>query len=37
MTGTVDREDKHGGFKAKRPCILFSDIQRLEAVSGSLL
>jgi len=37
MTGIVDREDKYGGFKAKRPCIVFSDIQRLENVSGTFL
>lgn len=37
MIGVVDREDKkHGGFKAYRPGIVFSDIQRLESVTESL-
>ncbi len=37
MTGVVDRADKkHGGFKAFKPGIVFSDIQRLESVTASL-
>jgi len=37
MAGVVDREDKNGGFKAKRPCIMFSDILRLENTTATLL
>jgi len=36
MIGAIDREDRHGGFKASKPGIVFSDIQRLESVTGSL-
>jgi len=36
LVGVVDREDVYGNFKAHKPGIVFSDIQRLESVTGSL-
>ncbi len=36
IVGVVDRKDKNDEFKAHKPCIVFSDIQRIETVTGSL-
>ncbi|MBU0679169.1 MAG: hypothetical protein KJ626_13780 [Verrucomicrobia bacterium] len=36
MIGVIDREDVYGNFKAHKPGIVFSDIQRLESVTGEL-
>ena len=36
LIGVVDREDVYGNFKAHKPCIIFSDIQQLESVTGLL-
>jgi len=37
IIGVVDRRDVHDSFKAMRPCIMFSDILRLESVTPSVL
>ena len=36
IVGVIDRKDKNDEFKAHKPCIIFSDIQRIEMVTGSL-
>jgi len=36
IIGVVDRKDKNDEFKAHRPSIVFSDIQRIETVEGTL-
>jgi hypothetical protein len=37
ISGTVDRQDAQGGFKEKRPEIIFDDIQREEPLPEPLL
>lgn len=36
IIGVIDRKDKDDEFKAHKPCIVFSAIQRIETVTGSL-
>ncbi|MCC5844568.1 MAG: hypothetical protein JJU05_09980 [Verrucomicrobia bacterium] len=37
LVGVVNRSDKHGGFRAKKPEIVFSEILSIEMISGELL
>ncbi len=34
VVGVIDRKDKNDEFKAYKPCIVFSDIKRIETVTG---